>query len=382
MIKVIEYSESYKSRWDAFVKASPVSTIAHEIGWREVMTHGLGHKPMYLVAMEDDEVLGVLPLMLVTTWWRARYLVSLPWIDYGGVCAADSEAAGMLLKKAGLLADKSGVEFIELRSVTAELDGLPVRQDKVTFLLELNDDPDIVWKKFGAKLRNQIRKAKKSGLTTNVGGLENLPAFYRVFSHNMRDLGTPVWGYRFFESILSIFPETAKIILVSKDKLVIAGGLALYFKDRLYVPSASAYRGYLKYCPNHALYWRLIEDGCRGGYRYFDLKIDEDFLVEVKTGWPKPFEYCCACFPLTSGYKGIYGVEIKINYEHSLVEAIFHLLHEMWHAKQYYKNKSLSLEKIKNQSSFFEELRADFYALRKFGKYYKLAKRLSGEAGI
>ena len=113
-----------------------------------------------------------------------------------------------------------------------------------------------------------------------------------------------------------------------------------------------------------------------------DLGIDEDFLIEVKTGWPKPLEYCCACFPLTSGYKGIYGVEIKISYDHSLAEAIFHLLHEMWHAKQYYKNKGLSLKEVKNKKPFLAELRADFYALRKFWRYYNLAKRLSGEAGI
>ena len=112
-----------------------------------------------------------------------------------------------------------------------------------------------------------------------------------------------------------------------------------------------------------------------------DLKIDEDFLVEVKTGWAKPSS-CCFCLPLTSGYKGIYGVEIKISYTHPLEDAVFHLLREMWYAKQYFKNRGLRLEEVKNKKKILIGLRAEFYALRKFWRYYKLAKSLSGEAGI
>jgi lipid II:glycine glycyltransferase (peptidoglycan interpeptide bridge formation enzyme) len=65
-------------------------------------------------------------------------------------------------------------------------------------------------------------------------------------------------------------PENANIILVKKDNRAIAGGLLLAFKDRLYVPSASSYRDSLKLCPNHALYWEVIQKGCRDGFRFFD----------------------------------------------------------------------------------------------------------------
>jgi len=104
----------------------------------------------------------------------------------------------------------------------------------------------------------------------------------------------------------------------------------------------------------------------------YDLGIRDDFLVEVKLGWGKPFEYCCICIPLASGYKGLYGVEIKINEEHSLEEAILHLLHEMHHAKQYSENKNPR----------FAEIRADFYALRKFLKFYRMAKKMAREFGF
>jgi FemAB-related protein (PEP-CTERM system-associated) len=182
-------------------------------------------------------------------------------------------------------------QFAEFRSVDAVFGDLPVMDDKVTFLLELNKDPEIIFKGFNSKLRNQIRKARKSKLTTQFGGLELLPDFYRIFSWKMHSLGTPVWGYSHFENILKVFPGTAQIIMVKKDEKSIAGGLVLAFKDRLYVPSAAAYRSALKYCPNHALYWDVIKKGCEEGYGYFDFgrsRIDSS-TYKFKIQWvPKP----------------------------------------------------------------------------------------------
>ena len=66
-----------------------------------------------------------------------------------------------------------------------------------------------MWKRFNAKLRNQIRKAVKSGLTATWSGIEGLADFYQVFATNMRDLGSPVHSRRFFAAIFEEFPECA-----------------------------------------------------------------------------------------------------------------------------------------------------------------------------
>jgi FemAB-related protein (PEP-CTERM system-associated) len=271
MINISEYSSEYESQWSEFVRQAQTSTIAHQIGWKDVIAESLGHRPVYLIATNNAKITGILPMFLVRTWWRSRYVVSLPWIDYGGVCAEDTQSERLLLERACEITEQAGAQFMELRSVAASpAVDLITSDKKVTFLLELDAYPEKIWKGFNAKLRNQIRKADKSGLTTEYGGLDKLDLFYKVFSYNMRDLGTPVWGMDFFERILSTFHDSARLILVRKDDKVIAGGLMLSFKDRFYVPSASSYRSYLKYCPNHALYWRVIKDACEKGYKYFD----------------------------------------------------------------------------------------------------------------
>jgi FemAB-related protein (PEP-CTERM system-associated) len=270
MVKIQEYENNYRQSWFNFVDSIPSATIAHQLGWKNVMERGLGHKPIYLMARDGDRVVGILPLALVRTWWNARYLISLPWIDYGGICADNADIFQSLNNRAGEIAREYRAAFVEYRSPDSYNLDLPIRQDKVTFRLNLHKDYNVLWNGFDAKLRNQIRKAEKSGLYTELGGLEALPQFYKIFQWKMRDLGTPVWGYKFFETILQEFPESAKIILVKQDKLPIGGGLVLSFKNMLYVPSASSYNEYLKFCPNHALYWNVIKMGCEQGYTLFD----------------------------------------------------------------------------------------------------------------
>ncbi|UCE67750.1 MAG: FemAB family PEP-CTERM system-associated protein [Candidatus Zixiibacteriota bacterium] len=270
MKEIVEYTEDYKVAWSKYVADSNTSTIAHQIGWKEVMEEGLGHEPRYLLALEGEDIRGILPLAMVRTFWRSSYVVSLPWIDYGGICADDFETEKMLIDKACRIADGEKAQFLELRSIEKANHNLSIREDKATFLLRLDGDPEVVWKGFNAKLRNQIRKSEKSGLATEFGGIESLPDFYRIFAWKMHDLGTPVWGMKLFESILRHFPETAGIILVKRGEQAVAGGLLLSFKNRLYVPSAAAFRSALKFCPNHALYWEAIKKGCREDYEYFD----------------------------------------------------------------------------------------------------------------
>ena len=187
-MKIVEYEESYRERWSAYINKSERSNIAHEIGWRQVMHTGLGHRPFYLLALENDEVLGVLPAVLVKTFWGAKYMISLPWIDYGGICADSIDVERALEEEGYRVSDSVNARFMELRSIKAGAGTLHPGEGKVTFLLELKDGPDIIFKNIDGKLRNQIRKSQKSGLVTEFGTKELLDDFYQIFSWKMHDL--------------------------------------------------------------------------------------------------------------------------------------------------------------------------------------------------
>ena len=268
-VRVQSTLESWCAGWEAFVEAMPEATLAHDRPWWFVLARSLGHRDRSLVAERDGEVCGILPMMLLKHWLFGTFHVSLPWLDHGGVLADGPEAAGALRDAATEQARADGASFIEFRSVDPVFSDLSIREDKVTFWLSLRD-AEGVWKSLDPKVRNQVRKAQKAGLTCHFGREELLPDFYDVFTRNMRDLGTPVWGINFFQNILEAFPKTAEIALVRLEDKTIGGGLVLYFKDTVHMPSASSLRSHFHLCPNNLLYWEVIKRACEAGYRIFD----------------------------------------------------------------------------------------------------------------
>ena len=59
-------------------------THFHLYRWREVMETALGHDTIYLAARSGLRVTGVLPLVRVRSALFGHYLVSMPFVNYGG----------------------------------------------------------------------------------------------------------------------------------------------------------------------------------------------------------------------------------------------------------------------------------------------------------
>src|SRR5207249_11093601 len=103
-----------------------------------------------------------------------------------------------------------------------------------------------------------------------LAGEELLDDFYQVFSRNMRDLGTPVYGKEFFKSILHTFPKEAKICTVSLEGKPLAVGFLYGFREMLEIPWACSDRRFARLAPNMLLYSSVLEYACRSGFRMFD----------------------------------------------------------------------------------------------------------------
>jgi serine/alanine adding enzyme len=248
-----------REEWDAYVAARPDATGYHAWRWRAVFEQAFGHETRYLAARREGEIVGILPLVLFHSVLFGRFMVSLPFVNYGGVVADDAMAADALLAEAERIGRAGGFSHLELRHQRRQFDHLAVREHKVSMLLQLPRTADAAWAAMDRKVRNQIRKAEKSGLTAIIGGAERLDEFYRIFATNMRDLGTPVYAKTFFEHVLRAYGDDARIVVVLKDGIAVAAGIALAAGDVIEVPWASSLGEFRALCPNHMLYWSVIQ---------------------------------------------------------------------------------------------------------------------------
>lgn len=247
----------------------PQAQHYHLSGWAQVIERAYGHQSVYWVAEDEEGIQGILPLIEMRRWGLGHVAASMPFLDYGGICAVDRVACQNLLDAALAYCARAGIETLDLRHYDPSGLDLQRFDQKFTLILSLAHGVERLWQGFPAKVRNQVRKAQKSDLAVRWAGVEGLPDFYRVWTENMRDLGSPAHSQHFFRTVFDVFPST-RLALVCAAEEVIGGAVCLYFRDTVLVPWASSLRSFFRYCPNNLLYWEVMRTACETGYRRFD----------------------------------------------------------------------------------------------------------------
>jgi FemAB-related protein (PEP-CTERM system-associated) len=288
--------------WDEYVRRNPDASHFHLFGWRDVIRRTYGHEPHYLMAVREvrttaagkealaglraQSVVGVLPLIHLKHVIFGNSLISLPFLDGGGILADSREAEESLLSEAIKLGLSKGADRIELRGERAvdacdqmilTGDEQPLasvraakRSGKVRMLLKLPGTSEALVKSLKSKLRSQINRPVKEGCESVIGGLELLEDFYRVFLVNMRDLGSPVHSVELMRQVLREFSERSRIFVVYRSGEPVAASVVVGFGKVLRNPWASSLRKYASLSPNMLLYLRMLEYACDHGYEVFD----------------------------------------------------------------------------------------------------------------
>src|SRR5262249_48825695 len=111
--------ETHVPRWQEFMRQERRMPLSYDPGWLNILRRGLRHDTYCIEAVEGDATRGLLPLAFVKSLLFGRFLVSLPYLNYGGVCGGDETVAGRLIDSAVQLADDLKVRYLELRQEQA-----------------------------------------------------------------------------------------------------------------------------------------------------------------------------------------------------------------------------------------------------------------------
>ncbi len=296
--------------WDTYVHKHPRATLCHLSGWRNVVEDTYGHRTHYLLAESiGSDIAGILPMVHIRSVFFGNSLVSMPFLNYGGVLAEDEQTGKLLLEEAKRLGKDLSVDNIELRHIDPvswlHVNGMATSAyspsesshiRKVRMLLELPTSSSKLFDSFKSKLRSQIRKPQKEGLTAFIGGADLLDDFYQVFSINMRDLGSPVHSKKLFENMMKVFGDSVKLGVVKHNGSSTAAGLIFCFRDMVEIIWASSLREFNQLSPNMLLYWSLLEHVTDAGYRYFDFgrSTPDEGTYKFKEQWgskPTPLHW-------------------------------------------------------------------------------------------
>jgi FemAB-related protein (PEP-CTERM system-associated) len=321
-IEVSQLKPGEENDWDEFVKSSPSGTLFHLSNWKVLVERTLGRRCFSLVARRNNRITGVFPV----SWVRSRIfgdsLISLPLAVYGGICSDDRDSYATLLKAGGDLAQRLGVQYLEMRNRTEAFPvSLPGRDLYVTFTQDLTSGPDKLLQGLPRDTRYAVRKSMKSGLewTEDL----TLVEFYEIYAQSVHRLGTPVFSRDVFESIQAEFPGRARLFGVRKEKRAIAGVFCLYFKDQVLPYYGGALAEFYKDSPNNFMYWSLMVQSAKDGFRSFDFGRSKKGTgsFQFKSAWNMQVS------ELPYRYQLIRAKEIP---QLSPVDRKFHFPIEMW----------------------------------------------------
>lgn len=257
--------------WDNYVQQHHAHTPYHLFAWLKAIELAYCHQICYLVAKQNEQYVGILPLVNIHTPFKGSSLCSLPFCDVGGCLADDQKIKLQLESKASELKLQYKAKCIEYRERASTTDNEPLIGKKVSMLLSLPATSDDLFSGFKSKLRSQIRKAEKNGLTYELGNSQEfIDKFYVVFSENMHRLGSPVHSKKWIESICGQYKQQCIIAIVKLDNVPVAGGVVLFTDKKACIPWASTRAEYNRLSPNMMLYWALLKFVTDSGCKQFD----------------------------------------------------------------------------------------------------------------
>lgn len=273
-IEIVVYHGRDLHEWIevAAAQLEPVRHPDHDLRWLRVLEQSMDHRPYLIEAVLQGRTVGLLPLAFVQSFLFGRFLVSLPYLNSGGVQTQNAEVASRLAGAAAKLADELDCRFLELRH-EVPIDAACLTEtmtSKVHMRLSLPATVQELREGLKSKVRSQVKKSESQGFSVQWGREELLPDFYDLFARRMRDLGTPVYGRRLFQSILQEFSSEAEICCIRDGKTPAAAALLIHGAGLTEVPSASALSKYNPLNVNMFMYWQLLTRAVERGQQSFD----------------------------------------------------------------------------------------------------------------
>jgi len=266
-----------KARWNQYVHAHPQATAYHNFSWVQSVEQAYGHLNASQIAVIDDKIVGVLPIIKMKTPLSGHFYCSLPFCDVGHALADNEQIITALLDKLHDMKNSSQAKKIEYRDTFSLVDAATTTTNdewqgkKVRMLLPLPDTSEQLLKSFKSKLRSQINKSEKNGLTYQLGNsAELLDAFYQIFIYNMRKLGSPVHSKNWFQALRENYQDNILISIVSTEKIPIGAAVVLRNGNKACIPWASTLVEYNRLAPNMMLYWSLLKAVTDSGSQEFD----------------------------------------------------------------------------------------------------------------
>lgn len=285
-MKIIEYNEHWKEKWDKFVLNSNNGTIFHLQKFFDY------HAPAkfifnHLIFLEGHEIIAVLPGNLKDGLYESPVGAS-----YGSIVTRDikfSEAMNLvtslleygkangitkfLLTSAPMIYEKYQNQNLDFAMLWQ---GFHYNLHYISSAIKLQKEQEII-SRFQQTVRRNIRKTfKTEGFRVEMN--DNYHEFYPILVENKAKHGVkPTHSLDELLRLKDLLPEYLKLFMIYYNDVPIAGSSVFICNEQV----ALCFYNMLKYefehlKPIHRIMYEVVKWSTENGYQYVDIGVSQD----------------------------------------------------------------------------------------------------------
>lgn len=276
-MEILELNENNYKLWNSLAITHPQVRFCQLLEYKHVLEEVFGYEGIYLLFMDNDSAVGLLPLFVTKTLLFNK-IESIPFSQYGGIISNSPEKLDFALinKYINKLLTKYGANYLEINAGL----GLPAGYMESNYqALRFHDYAELkleteekLWLGVDHQVRKAVNKAKRLGIVVFEDNSEKAVKeyFYPLFLKSMHLHGTPPVSLSYFYKCRKYFKDKMKIFYAQDSGRIVAALLGYIVGKRVYLDLIVSDEKSLDKRPVDIVHWDFIRWGVKNNLDFFD----------------------------------------------------------------------------------------------------------------
>jgi len=307
-MNIVELSKKRENQYTDFIESHEYTLFYYSLGFRDLVSSHLDCQSKYLLALEDEKITGILPLMLK----KGKYGIvanSLPFFgSNGGVISKSLSAKDELISYYNKLACSEGIlastiienPIYDNRSINLDFDFEDSRIGQITELQDTEGNKIDILSNIDSSARRNVKKALKNKISVKRINDNQASNFLSdIHNKNMTEIGGLVKDISFFDSLPKHLNESHdyNIYVAFYEDKPIAALLLFYFNQTVEYYTPAIVEEFRSLQPLALIIFEAMTEAMDQGYKYWNwggTHVGMDGVYRFKKKWDakdRPYKY-------------------------------------------------------------------------------------------
>jgi lipid II:glycine glycyltransferase (peptidoglycan interpeptide bridge formation enzyme) len=278
-MEVVGIQKVLENKYENFLHGIESCLIYQSIKYRDFLTRIIGCKSDYLIAIENDQIFGALPLMS-SDGPLGLVMNSLPFFgSYGGIISKHPLAYDLLSNKYAEIIQSHSVlssviienPFDKNKKQNQPKNELDFRIGQFSPINFHENHGAMLMNSFHGKVRNMIRKAIKENVKVEID-INYLPFLKETHNENMNQIGVKIKPPSFFSELPTFFTNGTDfdLFVATVNHEPVAALLLFYYNQTVEYFTPVIKQSFRSQQPLSLLIYEAMIYASQKGYKYWN----------------------------------------------------------------------------------------------------------------